>query len=321
MAISVDSIDVGSQMDDYRIEEVISRDQMYSMFRAVDTRSGKQVGLKVPSSLVESDSVFYDRLRREEEIGRRLNHPLILKVHAEDHGSRIYLVTEWCEGKSLKEILLGGKMPQKRAIKLMSALLDALDYIHLNGVYHRALRPECILVDGQDRIKITDFGMAGSAEGRRLTYTNLSASLSAAYVAPEQVKGKRGDARSDLYSAGVIFYEMLTGKLPFPGANPLAIMNARLMNPPVPPTVADSSVSPQLQEVIYRALERDPHQRYASAREFKHDLEHLDELGVYEREEERQWRKKNAPKLRKVLFLLLIVFLPALLFALMFLLK
>jgi serine/threonine protein kinase len=321
MAISADLIEVGSLVDFYRVEEIISRDEMFSVYRATDTRNQRTVAIKIPTALVDGDSVLYDRLQREAEIGQRLNHPSILKVLPDEHRSGTYLVTEWRQGNSLSKVLSEEKLSPERAVKLMIAILDALKYIHVNGVFHRDLSPDSIMVDANDRILILDFGLAGAVAARRLTYTNMSASLSASYISPEQVQGKRGDARSDIYAAGVIFYEMLTNKLPFVGDNALAAMNARLTALPMPPSVANPAVSPQLQEVIYRALEKDPRQRYASAREFKHDLEHLDQIGVAVREEERLWRKGNSPKARKAVYLLLIILLPALLFALLFLWK
>ena len=121
-------------------------------------------------------------------------------------------------------------------------MLDALEYIHANGVVHRDLKPENIMVDADDNIKLIDFGIAGDAAAERLTYANFTATLGTPnYISPEQVKGKRGDGRSDIYSMGVILYEMLTGKLPFTGPSPMAAMNDRLLNHPIPPAVADPS--------------------------------------------------------------------------------
>jgi serine/threonine protein kinase len=170
-------------------------------------------------------------------------------------------------------------------------------------VVHRDLKPENIMVDEHDRIKLIDFGIAGDSAARRLTYANFTATLGTAdYISPEQVKGKRGDGRSDIYAVGVILYEMLTGKLPFTGSSPMEAMNERLLNHPVPPSVADPAVSPQLQEVLYRALERDPKNRYATARDFAHDLQHLDEVGVEDRPEIHNWRKRKSHLTRKILY-------------------
>ncbi len=157
----------------------------------------------------------------------------------EDH-SRIYMVMEWCEGRLLRQILQEGKITPDRAIRIAIGVLDALDYIHANGVVHRDLKPENIMVDAEDNIKLIDFGIAGDTAARRLTYAKFTAALGTPdYISPEQVKGKRGDGRSDIYSMGVILYEMLTGKLPFTGPSPLAVMNERLLNYPIPPRVAD----------------------------------------------------------------------------------
>jgi len=159
------------------------------------------------------------------------------------------------------------------------------------------------MVDANDKIKLIDFGIAGDSAARRLTYANFTQTLGTPnYIAPEQVKGKRGDGRTDIFAMGVILYEMLSGKLPFSGPSPLAAMNDRLLNYPVPPSVADPSITPQLQEVIYRALERDPKNRYAKASEFARDLEHLDQVGVEDRVELRDWQKRKSQSLRKFLY-------------------
>ena len=195
------------------------------------------------------------------------------------------------------------KLPQERAIRIAVGVLEALDYIHANGVVHRDLKPENIMVDDHDHIKLIDFGIASDSSARRLTYANFTATLGTPnYISPEQVKGKRGDGRSDIYSMGVILYEMLSGKLPFTGPSPIAAMNDRLLNHPMPPSVADPSISPQLQEVLYRALERDPKNRYATAHEFIRDLTHLDEVGVEDRDELHNWQRRKSQLSRKILY-------------------
>jgi len=176
---------------------------------------------------------------------------------------------------------------------------------------HRDLKPENIKVDDHDNIKLIDFGIASDSAARRLTYANFTATLGTPnYISPEQVKGKRGDGRSDIYSVGVILYEMLTGKQPFSGNTPLEVMNDRLLNHPTPPTIADPSISPQLQEVLYRALERDPKNRYATAHDFQWDLEHLDQVGVEDRPELRDWLKRKSHLSRKIVYYVALALIP-----------
>jgi eukaryotic-like serine/threonine-protein kinase len=295
--------EAGTLIDSFRIDGPVAKSGMASIFRATDTRDGRIVALKIPHPDMEADPILSDRFKREADIGERLNHPNVMRVFGGEKHSRIYMVMEWCPGRLLRQILDEGRLPQDRAIRIAIEILKALDYIHTSGVVHRDLKPENIMVDENDHIKLIDFGIAGDTASRRLTYANFTTMLGTPnYIAPEQVKGKRGDGRTDLYSMGVILYEMLTGKLPFTGPTPLAAMNDRLLNHPVPPRVADPSVSPQLQEIIYRALERDPKNRYATAQEFIRDLEHPDQVGVEDRDELRDWQKRKSQLSRKILY-------------------
>ncbi|MGO9339135.1 MAG: serine/threonine-protein kinase [Terracidiphilus sp.] len=315
-----DGFEAGSTLDSYRIEAPVARSGMASIYRAVDTRDNRVVAIKIPHPDLEADPVLFDRFKREADIGEKLDHPKVMRVFGSEPRSRIYMVMEWCEGRLLREILDEGRIPQERAIRIATGVLDGLEYIHAHGIVHRDLKPENIMVDDNDNLKLIDFGIAGDASAKRLTYANFTAAIGTPnYISPEQVKGKRGDGRSDIYSMGVILYEMLTGKLPFSGPNPMAAMNERLLNHPMPPSVADPSVSPQLQEILYRALERDPKNRYGSAREFKFDLEHTDQVGVEDRPELRDWQKRKSQLWRKILYYGGLAMIPVVILLLMFL--
>ena len=309
----------GSQLDHYRMENLVARSGMASIYRATDLQNERSVAIKIPHPEVEADPLFYDRFKREEEIGKKLDHPGVMKVYGDDDRSRVYMVMEWVDGRLLRQILLEQKkLPIDRAIHITLGICDALEYIHSKGVVHRDLKPENIMVDSEDRVKLIDFGIAGSEGMRRLTFARLTAAMGTPdYISPEQVKSKRGDARSDIYALGVMLYEMLTGDVPFHGPSAFAIMNDRLLNNPVPPRELNPEISPQLQEIIYRALERNPANRYASAREMAHDLRDPSQVGVAERPELRDWKMRRSPRGRQILFYILLAMIPIVIFGFM----
>ena len=309
----------GSVLDHYRIDAKVAESGMASVFRATDTKNGRTVALKIPHSEMEADPVLFERFKREEEIGTRLNHPNVMSVYGDEGRSRIYMVLEWCEGRLLRQILSEeGKLTQERSIRITLGILQALEYIHKEGVVHRDLKPENIMVSGEDQIKLIDFGIASSEGSKRLTYAGFTQAIGTPdYISPEQVKGRRGDGRSDLYTTGIMLYEMLSGKKPFSGDTPMAITNDRLLNHPLPPREAEPSITPQLQEVLYRALERDPVKRYATARQFVWDLENLDKVGVEDRAELREWRNRTSGTKRKAIFYVALALIPFVLLGLM----
>src|ERR1700687_1167313 len=309
----------GDLLDHYRIEGLVARSGMASIFRATDTRNNRPFAIKIPHEEMEADPVLFDRFKREEEIGKKLNPPGVVRVFDDEERSRRYMVLEWVDGRLLRQILNEQKkLPPERAIRITLALCDALGYVHSQGVVHRDLKPENIMVGPDDQIKLIDFGIAANAGSRRLTFAKLTQAMGTPdYISPEQVKGKRGDARSDVYSLGIMFYEMLTGKVPFTGPNPFVIMNERLLNNPIPPREVNPEISPELQEIIYRALERDPKKRYASAHEFALDLEHPEKVGVADREELRNWKQRRSPIARRILFYIMSALIPVVVFGLM----
>jgi serine/threonine protein kinase len=313
------SLHAGDKLDHYVIENLVARSGMASIFRATDEFTGRAVAIKIPHPEIEADPVFYDRFRREEEIGKKLDHPGVMKVFADGDHSQFYMVMEWVDGRLLRQIMNEQKkFPPERAVNFAIQIASALDYIHAHGVVHRDLKPENIMVNNLDGIKLIDFGIAANVGSRRLTFAKFSQTMGTPdYISPEQVKGKRGDARSDIYALGVMLYEMLTGKVPFTGPNAFVIMNDRLLNNPIPPREIDPAISPQLQEIIYRAMERDPSQRYPNAHEMIWDLEHQDQVGVAERSELTDWRKRRTPWARRVLFYAMLALIPVVVFGLL----
>ena len=259
----------------FEIEGVISRSGMASLFKAKDLETKRTVAVKIPYMQLESDPNSFARFQREEEIGELLNHPNILKFIKVPNKSRPYIVTEYLEGKPLSTVMNEVRpLPIPDAVQIASYICGALAHMHENKVVHRDLKPQNIMICEDGTLRIIDFGIAKSTEMRRLTFAGFTPAMGTPdYMAPEQVKGKRGDERTDIYSLGAVLYEMTTGSVPFEGPNPFIVMNARITGDPVAPRKLNPEISEQLEEIILHAMEREPHRRYHSAAAMKAELD------------------------------------------------
>jgi serine/threonine-protein kinase len=311
--------ETGEMLDHYRLDAMVARSGMATLFKATDMRDGRQVAIKVPHAEMEADPILVERFRREQEIGQTLNHPGVVKTFDGEERCRLYMVIEWIDGRLLRAILnQEHRLSIERATKFTLEICDALDAMHKHGVVHRDLKPENIMVDAQDHIKLIDFGIAMKQDARRLTFVQVSATLGTPdYISPEQVKGKRVDQRSDIYSLGVMFYEMLTGEPPYNGPNPLAVMNERLLHDPRPARKMRPEIPPELEEILKRALEREPRHRYQTASEMAWELQHQELVGVEDGPRRPLSRGIRWPGARRMLLYAGLALAPILLFGLM----
>jgi serine/threonine-protein kinase len=274
-------VQVGDVLDSrFRIESVINRSGMASIYKATDLTSGDTVAVKVPYMQYESDPGSFARFQREAEIGKRLNHPNILRFVTVRDQSRPYIVMEYLQGRTLSEVMNEIRpLPISDAVQIASALCDALSHMHQEKVVHRDLKPQNVMVCDGGSIRIMDFGIAKATEMRRITFAGLSPAMGTPdYMAPEQVKGRRGDERTDIYSLGAMLYEMTTGRVPFEGPNPFIVMNSRITGDPVAPRKRNPQISEQLEEIILHAMEREPSKRYQTAAAMKAELDEPDSV-------------------------------------------
>jgi serine/threonine-protein kinase len=260
----------------FKILQAINRGGMAWIYEALDRTTGKSVAVKIPLLHCESDSAFYARFQREEVIGLTLDHPYVVKfVRCVGAKSRPYIVMEFLEGQTLAARLRQTpQLPEAEAANLASQICEALYYLHRNGIIHRDLKPENIMLCDDGTIRIMDFGIAKSAQARRLTFGGFTSTVGTPdFISPEQVRGKRGDARTDIYSLGAMLYVMTTGAVPYDGDNPFVVMNARLSGDPEAPRQKNPQLSRQMEEIILHAMEREPINRFTSALSMKRELD------------------------------------------------
>jgi serine/threonine-protein kinase len=274
--------EVGDVVCDYKIIELLGQGGFSQIYKASGP-DGTLVILKFPEVSLLGDLATYERFRREVSIGQKLNHPAIPRAITFKEGSGcVFLVQEYIEGTSLRTYIReNAPLPLNKVLSLADQLAETIEYLHANGVYHRDLKPENIMIGPDGKIHILDFGSALLEGSRRVTWRWASNTFGTPdYMAPEQIQGKRGDSRTDVYALGMIVYEMLTGTLPFGGDNALSVMNQHLTAIPAPPRTLQPSIPPGVEAVVLKSIRRDAGERYQSASAFRSDLQNFARLDL-----------------------------------------
>src|SRR3954468_11041520 len=264
---------IGEEFDGrYTIERKLGSGGMADVYLAEDRELGRPVALKLLNERHANDDQFVERFRREAQSAAGLNHPNIVSIF--DRGQAegtYYIAMEYLDGRTLKELLVrNGPTPVPIAIDYARQILGALAFAHRNGIVHRDIKPHNIIVGRDGRLKVTDFGIARSGASQMTEAGSIVGT--AQYLSPEQARGAPVDPRSDIYSLGVVLYEMLTGKVPFSGDTPVEIAMKHLSQIPEPPSKLREGIPHDLDAVVMRALAKDPEQRYATAEEMDADL-------------------------------------------------
>ncbi len=273
----------GSKIDHYEIIRILGQGGMNHVYLARDMHNQQEVVLKIPNADLIGNIAVFERYKREAEIGNRLDHPRIQHLlNTNEERSDNYLVVEYIRGRTLRTVLkerAPEPLPPKEALRIILQVCDALAYAHEHGVFHRDMKPENIMITDNGDVKIIDFGIALLQGARRVTWQGLSGTIGTPdYMSPEQLRGERGSAASDIYAVGVILYEMLCGRPPFEGDNIFAVMNQHIAQDPPSILEFNPQISPALATVVMRATRRDPEKRYQSMRDMQHDLANLDEV-------------------------------------------
>ena len=269
----------------YRIDESIGRGGMASVYRGYDLTLGRDVAIKILDPELARDAGFRTRFRLEAQAASRMSHPTIVRVF--DAGEETeslpdgttqpvpYIVMELVSGRLLKDVIEEGPVDAERAVAYADGILEALEYSHRAGVVHRDIKPGNVMVTADDHIKVMDFGIARAVSDSSSTVAETTAILgTAAYFSPEQAKGEPVDARADLYSTGVVLYELLTGRAPFRGESPVAVAYQHVSETPLTPSEINEDIPRALDAVVLRALAKDPFQRYQDSASFRAALTH-----------------------------------------------
>ena len=273
--------------DRYTVGEVIGRGGMAEVHEGRDLRLGRRVAIKILRPDLAKDPVFQARFRREAQSAAALNHPNIVAVY--DTGEDVltddgrndvivpYIVMEYVDGMTLRQILASGRrLLPERALEIAAGVLSALDYAHRHGIVHRDIKPGNVMLTRTGDVKVMDFGIARAVNEAGQSMTATSAVMGTAqYLSPEQARGEVVDARSDLYSTGVLLFELLTGKPPFTGDSAVAIAYQHVSEMPSPPSSVDPGVSPEIDTVVMHSLSKRADDRYQSAAEFRTDVERV----------------------------------------------
>lgn len=258
----------------YKILSLIGTGGMAHVYKALNIQTGKIVALKVLKEEYAQDAEFLRRFRSEAQAVLHLSHDNIVRsMDVGVSGDDNYIVLEYAEGQTLKKLIQQeAPFPERQAIQYAMQLCDALGHAHDRGLIHRDVKPQNIIVNAKGKLKVADFGIARFANASTMTYQGANVLGSVHYISPEQARGGSADQRSDIYSLGVVLYEMLTGEVPFDAPNTVSVAVMHIQNDIPGPREINSQVSPALNSVLIKATRRDPEQRYASMREFKKDL-------------------------------------------------
>ena len=268
----------------YRVDDLIGRGGMASVYRGYDQTLGRTVAIKVLKADLAGDAAFRTRFRLEAQAASRMAHPTIVRVFdaGEDVETGVdgherpvpYIVMELVHGRLLKDVIAEGPVPTDDALRYVDGILEALEYSHRAGVVHRDIKPGNVMITDSGRVKVMDFGIARAVSDSSSTVAETTAIVgTAAYFSPEQAKGEPVDARADLYSTGVVLYELLTGRPPFRGDTPVAVAYQHVSEAPVPPSEIVETVPRALDAIVLRALAKDPFQRPQDAASFREALD------------------------------------------------